>query len=711
MRRIVRALIAVLLAASATVGAIALAPTQLGGRVSYVTVRGASMEPRLHAGDLTLVRRAESYRVGDAVAYRSEHLDATLLHRIIEEGPDGFVLQGDNNDFVDPDRPGADAIVGKLWIRVPHAGNVLDVGQRLHWSIWVAAALAVAVLPAARASRRHPRPPLPRPASRLAPWAAAGLAALAAAVAGMAWAAPSLATGRADAAFGHAGRIEYGAPANAPAAYPDGSVDTGDPVFLSLVPEVEVRFAYRLESSAPLDVEGTAALSAALSSPEGFYREIPLDAAPLAAGAADVRASIDPAALWAQVEQFRAATATGGSSAVVTLHGRVQVTGTVGRAAIDERFEQDVDLDLDRTRMRLVGSELGPGTTDLTARRAGQASPSASADTSIVLAGGAVPLGVMRAATTIAAVIAGLAAFGLHRRRRRGVVHDPLRRHRDRVVSVHHVAIDGAIIAEVTDLADLAALAESFDRPILRIADAGGDAVLVIAPEVVYRCRLSPASGALDVGADSVDSSRGDQRTVAVGLLDAGVDIQSGEWLQEFALDHLLIAPAGLLAVRFVDTRRVRGRDNLDTDDGLRVQAHLAAAATRRLQAALIAAGAHPGLRLVAALIRWDDPAAETTTAQHGAVILNGYLATQWTRDLSRPLVTTAERHAVAVAVRRHIENATQSPPHRTDRSAADIRDHLAHRGQDAPPDMPVAGAASPQRPAMIAIDTHRATP
>ena len=46
-------------------------PAQLGGGVTYVTTHGISMQPGIHAGDLILVRAADSYGPGDAVAYDS----------------------------------------------------------------------------------------------------------------------------------------------------------------------------------------------------------------------------------------------------------------------------------------------------------------------------------------------------------------------------------------------------------------------------------------------------------------------------------------------------------------------------------------------------------------------------------------------------------------------------------------------------------------
>ena len=47
-------------------------PSALGGGTTYVTTHGISMEPRLPTGDLAILRPADSYSVGDVVAYRSE---------------------------------------------------------------------------------------------------------------------------------------------------------------------------------------------------------------------------------------------------------------------------------------------------------------------------------------------------------------------------------------------------------------------------------------------------------------------------------------------------------------------------------------------------------------------------------------------------------------------------------------------------------------
>src|SRR5207249_141134 len=51
-----------------------LAPAGLGGPVTYVATYGTSMEPKLHTGDMVLVREHGDYHVGQVVAYRSHEL-------------------------------------------------------------------------------------------------------------------------------------------------------------------------------------------------------------------------------------------------------------------------------------------------------------------------------------------------------------------------------------------------------------------------------------------------------------------------------------------------------------------------------------------------------------------------------------------------------------------------------------------------------------
>jgi len=106
-----------------------LRPEFLGGRVDYIIVGGRSMLPTLHGGDLVVVQREHTYRVGDVVAYHiPEGLfrGRRIIHRIIGGDPSqGFLMRGDNNAGDDLWYPRPADIEGKLWLRLPGAGRVV----------------------------------------------------------------------------------------------------------------------------------------------------------------------------------------------------------------------------------------------------------------------------------------------------------------------------------------------------------------------------------------------------------------------------------------------------------------------------------------------------------------------------------------------------------------------------------------------------------
>lgn len=117
--------------AVAVVAFLFLAPTSIGGNASYIKVEGTSMEPNLYTGDLVVLQKRGSYRLGDAVAFRSSFAGAVVLHRIIEvytdaNGRQRYVLQGDNNNFVDVDEPTDDDILGKQVLRIPNGAGATE---------------------------------------------------------------------------------------------------------------------------------------------------------------------------------------------------------------------------------------------------------------------------------------------------------------------------------------------------------------------------------------------------------------------------------------------------------------------------------------------------------------------------------------------------------------------------------------------------------
>ncbi len=136
------------------VGFMTLAPQQIGGPVDYVVTHGISMQPRFHAGDLAIVREADQYQVGDIVAYNSATLHTVVMHRIVAQEGDRFVFKGDNNSWLDPDKPTQSELIGALWIQVPQGAKLLDF---LHAPTTIGVAVLVLLLAGTRLRRRRRR--------------------------------------------------------------------------------------------------------------------------------------------------------------------------------------------------------------------------------------------------------------------------------------------------------------------------------------------------------------------------------------------------------------------------------------------------------------------------------------------------------------------------------------------------------------------------
>jgi signal peptidase I len=151
--------------ALAALWAVTLRPAVLGGPATYVVIRGDSMLPGLHAGDLVILHAAGGVAPGDVVGYRvpagevgAGHI---VVHRIVAgDAQGGFTMLGDNNPAPDPWQPRGADVAGKAWLQLPGLGRVIVF---VHQPA-VAAALAVSLLVMLVVSRARPmrnRRPLP----------------------------------------------------------------------------------------------------------------------------------------------------------------------------------------------------------------------------------------------------------------------------------------------------------------------------------------------------------------------------------------------------------------------------------------------------------------------------------------------------------------------------------------------------------------------
>lgn len=126
---------------------IAFRPPNLGGSTNYMFITGSSMQPTMYTGDLAILRPADSYAIGDVVAYApSQAPDRLIIHRIVGgDAASGFVLRGDNRETDDLDRPTADKLVGRAAVTIPKIGWVIDTMRNPLILALIAAVLLVGV--------------------------------------------------------------------------------------------------------------------------------------------------------------------------------------------------------------------------------------------------------------------------------------------------------------------------------------------------------------------------------------------------------------------------------------------------------------------------------------------------------------------------------------------------------------------------------------
>jgi len=141
---------AILFMVACAVWFITLRPAPLGGPATYVIVRGVSMEPTYHAGDLVIVRRRPVYQAGDIVAYKipaGEVGGLSVIHRIVGGSVEtGFRTKGDNNAESDPWRPTPGQIEGTAWLVLPKTGAIMSSLRAPITLASLAAAAAVAMV-------------------------------------------------------------------------------------------------------------------------------------------------------------------------------------------------------------------------------------------------------------------------------------------------------------------------------------------------------------------------------------------------------------------------------------------------------------------------------------------------------------------------------------------------------------------------------------
>ena len=498
-----------LLAAVALAGAwIFFAPTQFGGGTSYAILVGNSMEPDLHRGDLAVVRKQSVYRPGDVVLYDSRDLRSKVLHRIVRVEGGRFVLKGDNNSFVDPERVTEEQIVGSLWTAAPAVGRVSEwLRVPMHSALLVGLVTLIALgggigtSAAVRRGSRPRKPPRlaapPRGARQipdelkplLMGLGVAGVVCVGLAV--VSFGRPLTSAATVDGVYAHQGRFEYEASVPRTAAYPNGHVSTGEPVFQRLVRSLRFTFSYQLESERPVTAAGTIAMNARISDGRGWERTLPLVAARrFADGEETVSGVLDLGRVQQIVDEVRTLTGSGQTAYIVDVLPQVDVAGRVGGEAFETTFAPALTFDVADLRLQ-PNTEGNEGVGPFAPRQTGSGTQAVPAAISL----GPLSISVANARWVsllglAAVLILGGLALAAGRRRADDDEHDRIRARYGHLLLPVAAPGNWEHAVELTDIAALARLAEHQGKLILHVAEGNDRSYVIEDGGTVYRYRV-----------------------------------------------------------------------------------------------------------------------------------------------------------------------------------------------------------------------------
>ncbi len=482
-----------------------LAPPQLGGRTVMAVAYGTSMEPKLHRGDVLILRRGGPAKVGDVVGYQSPVLNRLVVHRVhrIEDGK--LIFKGDNNDFLDPGLVPQSAVQGHLVVHVPRGGFAVEQLRKPQSAAGLGVLAAFFLVGGGAAKRRRRGPAEPEPEGvgpgRLLIWlprlrtAVAGVAFVAGALAALGFLHATTLVSRTP-LYQQTGSFAYTASAHAE-VYGGRSARTGDPVFLKASGPLDVSFASRLEGA---KLARSASLTAEVESTSGWHRSIPLaPATALPVGRSTISGSLDLRALRHMLDLLELRTGVIGSPYTIRVRAKVRLLGATGGAVIRDTWTPTLRLTLDGTTVKpydttFVQTAAKTTPTVVPARlELGVASPSVS----VVRAGG------------LTAALAALALFGLlllveRRTHRPGEAAEIERRLGQSLVTVDSIEVsDVTTVVELGSIDELIKLAQEYERLVLHQQRGSEHAYTVVEDRVLYRylLRPEPALRAVEVAA------------------------------------------------------------------------------------------------------------------------------------------------------------------------------------------------------------------
>jgi signal peptidase I len=289
------------------------------------------------------------------------------------------------------------------------------------------------------------------------------------------------------AAYKQAGTFSYSGAVKTPTpVYPSGLVATGDPIYPSLVESVGLRFGYQFTSPLPHHITGTIEFRVLLLSQSDTWQQ--LSTLKAATGFSGDRATISSSlplnGLYKLINLVSAQTGIPATSYSADIEPMVHVIGTVNGTSINQTFAPVLPFTVTETEISLVATVAPaiPGATYVaptaTSALAATVHPVVTGSVPHVvpnklsLAKYQIPIPALRLLGIILGALAVItaAAHDILRRRRTARSRDDLiaRKLHSVIVPVASLARpEGPPPIEIPDFANLAALAQYLERPIL----------------------------------------------------------------------------------------------------------------------------------------------------------------------------------------------------------------------------------------------------
>ena len=319
------------------------------------------MEPNFHRGDLVIIRGAKSYEIGDIVTYWDDTLPGYVIHRIVGIEQGFFLLQGDNNGWIDITRPSTADILGRLWFHIPHLGKVMEwVRIPLNFAL-ITSLFIGGIFMTSSTSKPHGTQTKANTPHYLemSVYGAITIFLIAFGLSIYAFSNP-VDVPASQTLYQQEGNFSYSA-LGTPGIYDGATITSGEPIFTSQTCTMNVNFSYYLSNSQLRDVTGNHQLYARVRHEQsGWQRTIPISEESTFSGNTFVSTgALDLCKIESLVASLEEQTGLRASNYKLELIAPVLISGYISNTNITDSFFPTLSFRFDEVHFYLDSSDRG----------------------------------------------------------------------------------------------------------------------------------------------------------------------------------------------------------------------------------------------------------------------------------------------------------------------------------------------------------------